>query len=55
MTNEIKRRRGRPKGTTKPVKDKGVMVWIPAKLKHAVLAYIKLLKQQLGLSDDNET
>jgi len=47
MTNETKRGRGRPKGTTKPTK--GKMVWIPAELKNAVLAYIELLKQQQGL------
>jgi hypothetical protein len=49
MTNETKRGRGRPKGTTKAAQDKGAMVWIPAELKNSVLAYIELLKQQNGL------
>jgi hypothetical protein len=49
MTNETKRGRSTPKGTTKDDKDKGAMVWIPAELKNAVLAYIEFLKQQQEL------
>ncbi len=49
MTNDTKRGRGRPKGTTKPAKDKGEMVWIPAEFKTAVQTYIEFLKQQHGL------
>jgi hypothetical protein len=41
MTNQTKRGRGRPKGTTKADKDKVAMVWIPAELKNAVVAYIE--------------
>jgi hypothetical protein len=44
MTTKTKRGRGRPKGTTKAAQDKGVMIWIPAELKNAVVAYIEFLK-----------
>jgi hypothetical protein len=41
-----KRPRGRPKGTTKPDKKKGTMIWLTADIRDSVLAYIEVLKQQ---------